>query len=278
MKEKEEKEMASISLGNLTLCYDIRGQGPRVVFIPGTASDLRQQLNIFASPMVEHFEILSFDQRGIGQSNSPDPEPTMVDYASDVKKLLDALGWQRCSCIGESFGGMVAQEFALNWPDYIEKLVLVVTSSGGKGGSSFPYHEYDLSNMTLEERADFWVQCGDSRASKPDWKETHLDAYQQQYRFYFQAFQLGATNPERRVFSERQINARKLHNTFNRLPDLTMPTYICGGRYDKTAPLENQFALLKQIPGARLTVFNGSHMLLWQDAFAFQSIIDFLLG
>jgi hypothetical protein len=57
-----------------------------------------------------------------------------------------------------------------------------------------------------------------------------------------------------------------------------MPTYICGGRYDKTAPLAKQVALLQQIPDARLTLFNGSHMLLWQDAFAFQSIIDFLLG
>jgi len=270
--------MAFITLGNLTLCYDIRGQGPRVVFIPGTASDLRQHLTIFASPLVEHFEVLSFDPRGIGQSNSPDPEPTMVDYASDVKKLLDMLGWQTCSCIGESFGGMVAQEFALQYPDYVEKLVLVVTSSGGEGGSSFPFHDYDIANMTLEERADFWVQCCDSRASQPYWKETHPDAYQQQYHTYLQVFHLGATNPERHIGSQRQIHARKLHNTYERLPHLTMPTYICGGRYDKTAPLANQLALFQQIPDARLTLCNGSHMLLWQDALAFQSIIAFLVG
>ena len=197
--------MAFITLGNLTLYYDICGQGPRVVFIPGTTSDLRQQLNIFASPLVEHFEVLSFDQRGIGQSNSPDPEPTMMDYARDVKKLLDTLGWQKCSCIGESFGGMVAQEFALNYPDYVEKLVLVVTSSGGEGGSSFPFHDYDISTMTVEERAAFWVQCCDSRASQPHWKETHVDLYQQQYQTYLQVFQLGATHPERKSFSARQI-------------------------------------------------------------------------
>src|SRR5215831_13981397 len=100
--------MPFIELGNLTLCYDIRGHGPRVVFIPGTASDLRQHVNIFASPLTEQFEVLSFDPRGIGQSNSPDAEPTMLDYASDVKKLLDALGWTACACMGESFGGMVA--------------------------------------------------------------------------------------------------------------------------------------------------------------------------
>ena len=191
---------------------------------------------------------------------------------------MDTLGWQKCSCIGESFGGMVAQEFALNYPDYVAKLVLVVTSSGGQGGSSFPFHEYNIANMTLEERADFWVQCCDSRLSQPHWKETHWDIYQQQYQTYLQVFQLGATNPERKSFNARQIHAWKLHNTYDRLLNLTMPTYICGGRYDKTALLANQVALFQQIPDARLTLFNGSHMLLWQDAFAFQSIIDFLLG
>jgi hypothetical protein len=66
------------SWGTLKLWYDIHGHGPRVVFIPGTASDLRQQLNIFASPLIEHFEVLSFDPRGIGQANSPDAAPTMI--------------------------------------------------------------------------------------------------------------------------------------------------------------------------------------------------------
>ena len=154
----------------------------------------------------------------------------------------------------------------------------MVTSSGGEGGSSFPFHDYDIANMTLEERADFWVQCCDSRVSQTHWKETHLDDYQQQYHTYLQVFQLGATHPERRLFSQRQIHARQLHNTYDRLSNLTMPTYICGGRYDKTAPLANQVALFQQIPDARLTLFNGSHMLLWQDALAFQSIIAFLVG
>ncbi len=270
--------MTFITLGNLHLWYDIRGHGPRVVFLPGTASDLRQALTIFASPLVEHCEVLSFDQRGIGQSNSPDPEPTMVDYANDVKKVLDALGWEHCSCIGESFGGMVAQEFALQYPDAVDKLVLVVTSAGGKGGSSFPFHDYDISTMTVEECAEFWVRCCDSRVSQPQWKEHHPEIYHHQYQTYLHVFQLGATNPDRAVNSARQIHARQLHDTYDRLPQLTMPTYICGGRYDHVAPLENQVALLQQIPQARLSVFHGSHMVLWQDPLAFQSIRDFLLG
>ena len=70
--------MAFIELGTLKLWYDIHGHGPRAVFIPGTASDLCQPLNIFASPLIEHFEVLSFDPRGLGQANSPDAAPTMI--------------------------------------------------------------------------------------------------------------------------------------------------------------------------------------------------------
>jgi len=265
--------MPLFNSNQLQLHYKVQGSGPRLVFIPGTASDLRQDLHISQSPLIKQFEVLTFDPRGIGQSTSPDPNPTMLDYANDVKLLLDHLGWEKCHCVGESFGGMIAQEFALQSPLYVERLVLVVTSSGGKGGSSFPYHEHDVSKMTLEQRADFWVQCGDARYTTPGWKETKL--YQQQYETYYQVFRLGGENPNRKIFSERQIAARKLHDTFERLPILKMPVYICGGRYDKTAPMENQLAMWRQIPRARLTFFEGSHMLLWQDPFAFQSIASF---
>ena len=259
--------------GELKLHFKIQGKGPRLLFIPGTASDLRQDRTIFESPLAEHFEVLSFDPRGIGQSTSPDSSPTMVDYANDVKRLLDHIGWKRCFCAGESFGGMIAQEFALQFPECVEKLVLIVTSSGGKGGSSFPFHEHNISKMSLEERADFWVKCGDARYTDSTWKKTRL--YQQQYRTYLQVFQMASKNPQQALFSQRQIAARKLHDTFERLPRLKMETFICAGRYDKTAPEENQLALWRQIPDARLAFFKGSHMLLWQDPFAFESIACF---
>jgi pimeloyl-ACP methyl ester carboxylesterase len=69
--------MAFITLGTLKLWYDIHGHGPRVVLIPGTASDLRQPWNIFARPLIEHCEVLRFDPRRIGQAHAPDAAPTM---------------------------------------------------------------------------------------------------------------------------------------------------------------------------------------------------------
>ena len=268
--------MPFFTSNQLQIYYKIEGRGPRLIFLPGTASDLRQKLHVFQSSLVKQFEVLSLDPRGIGQSTSPDPHLTMKDYANDVKRLLDHIGWEKCHCVGESFGGMIAQEFALHHPQYVDRLVLAVTSSGGKGGSSFPYHEHDVSKMSPEEKADFWVQCGDTRYSLPNWKKTKQ--YLEQYETYLELFQLGAKNPNSVLFGERQIGARKLHDTFDRLSRLQIPTYICGGRYDHTAPIPNQLALWQQIPHARLAFFEGSHRILWQDPFVFQSIALFCIS
>lgn len=268
--------MPFANLKNLKLYYETQGKGQRVLFITGTASDLRQKLNIFKSPLVENFEILSLDQRGIGQSNSPDLNPTMQDYAKDIKKLLDHMGWKNCHVMGESFGGMVAQEFAIQYPKYVNKLVLVVTSSGGKGGSSFPYHKYDMSKMNLKERAEFFVSCCDTRTKNSQWKKKNKKLFQAQYENYLEVFNWGSLNPEKSVYSQRQIKARKGHNTFARLSKLKMPVLICAGRFDNTAPLKNQLALLANISNARLNVYEGSHMVLWQDPLVFRNIQDFL--
>ena len=262
----------------LNLYYEVQGQGPRLVFHPGTASDLRIQPSIFESPLAKHFEILSFDPRGIGQSNSPDDAPTMADYANDMKKLMTHLGWNNAHILGESFGGMVAQEFALQFNEHVNKLVLIVTSSGGAGGSSYPFHEHDLSGMNNTEKAHFWIKCGDSRASDNTWRETHSTEYKKQFDYYFKAFELSDLTPDNIHCKQRQIHARKGHDTYERLPQISKETYICAGRYDNTAPLNNQLALLKQIHGSHLSLFDGSHMVLWQDPLAFQSIITFLTG
>ncbi len=150
--------MPFLKSGLLNIHYRISGTGPKLLFIPGTSSDLRQEVTIFDSPLAKVFEILYVERRGIGQTNSPDRHPTMKTYARDVKKCLKLLGWDNCYCVGESFGGMIAQEFAINYPDHIEKLVLIATSSGGNGGSSYPFHEHDLSDMSIEKKAAFWVE------------------------------------------------------------------------------------------------------------------------
>ena len=136
---------------HLRIYHERAGSGPRLLYISGTGGDLRAKPGIFDSNLPSQFDLLAYDQRGLGRSERPLGPYSMQDYADDVAALLDAVAWERCRVLGVSFGGMVAQEFALRHPERVERMVLACTSPGGAGGSSYPLHE--LQDLPLEDRA-----------------------------------------------------------------------------------------------------------------------------
>ncbi len=265
--------MPFVAVRDLNLYYEMAGTGPRLLYINGTGGDLRRKPNVFDSPLVDQFTILSYDQRGLGQTDRPTTPYTMTDYAEDANALLDALGWERCAVMGVSFGGMVAQEFAVCYPERIERLILACTSSGGAGGASYPLHE--LLDLPLLEKTMHMMAIGDTRQDRA-WQAANPPMVQALVDFALAAAAVGADEPGREVGARLQILARKDHDTYARLPMLKMPVFICGGRYDGIASPTNQQALQQQIPHAQLELFDGGHGFLPQDPTAYQRIIEFL--
>ena len=189
----------------------------------------------------------------------------MADYAHDAYALLQALGWESCHLMGVSFGGMVAQHLALARSQCFKRLVLACTSSGGAGGSSYPIHELD--SMPPRKRAETMVSISDTR---------YDDQWRRQNPDFFEALvnmvEMGnAPDPIAET-------ARKHHDAWERLGSLSVPTYVCGGRYDGIAPPENLRNLCEKIPDARLELFDGGHAFLHQDPRAYSHVIDFLKG
>ena len=85
----------------------------------------------------------------------------MADYAADAIGLLDAVGWDRCLLMGTSFGGMVAQELAIRYPDRFERIAMACTSSGGAGGPSYPLHTFhDLEFAKASDARSKCPTCG----------------------------------------------------------------------------------------------------------------------
>ena len=97
--------MPFVSVRDIRMYYEIRGNGPRLLFISGTGGDLRRSPNAFDSPLPKHCEVLAYDQRGLGRTDRPDTPYTMADYAADADTLLQAVGWDHCLVMGVSFGG-----------------------------------------------------------------------------------------------------------------------------------------------------------------------------
>lgn len=265
--------MPTVRLSDIELYYEMRGTGARLLVIGGTGWDLRRAPTMFHYPIAKHFELLCYDQRGQGRSGKPDLPYSMADYAHDAKALLDALGWPRCHVLGISFGGMVAQEFALRYPERVERLVLGCTSSGGAGGASYPLHT--LADLPEREYARAMVTLGDTRRDAA-WQAGNAQEFEGMVEFALRRGQIGADEPGYREGFKRQLEARRAHDCHSRLPQLTMPVLVCGGRFDGIAPPDNLEALWRQIPGARFGLFEGGHLFYQQDPRAFQEIASFL--
>ena len=89
---------------------------------------------------------------------------------------------------------------------------------------------------------------------------------------------VGDDEPGRQAGARRQLEARARHDTFERLPLLRMPVYICGGRYDGIATPAGKEGMQKQIPGSRLELFEGRHLFFIQDPRTVERIRAFLWG
>lgn len=76
----------------------------------------------------------------------------------------------------------------------------------------------------------------------------------------------------------RQLEARALHDTYDRLASIDVPVLVAAGRDDGVAPPANQEALAARIPGAELAWFDGGHLFLTQDPTAWERIVAFAVA
>src|SRR6185503_6047089 len=122
--------MPILSLSDIQLYYEEHGEGAPLVLIPGFASGSWIWFKQVA-PLSQRFRVITFDPRGIGRSSVKSGPLTMRLHADDVGSLLRELDIKRAHILGASFGGFVAQEFALAYPGMTRSLSLCCTSFGG---------------------------------------------------------------------------------------------------------------------------------------------------
>jgi 3-oxoadipate enol-lactonase len=260
---------------DLKLYYEIHGTGRPVVLISGTGADLRQNRARGRGLLEQNFQVLMYDQRGLGRTSKPDQRYTMADYADDFVALLEVVGWERADVVGVSFGGMVAQHVALTYPDRVNRLVLACTSAGGAGGASFDL--MSVFGMETEARNQIVLPIMDSR------NDLSTDPWTLAPMFdvllpiaYAGKPPLNADDPAWATGARRQLEARAEHDVWDQLPAIQAETFVIGGRYDQQAPPENVTRLAEQIPGATLQFFEGGHLFLLQERSAWRAIVDFL--
>jgi len=262
----------TLHANGIDIYYERAGSGPRTLLLNGSGATLETS-GLLIKPFAAKLDVAAHDQRGLGQSSIPNGPYTMADYAADAAAVLDHLGWSSARVVGVSFGGMVAQELAVTWPERVERLALCCTSPGGEGGASYPLHE--LAQLSPEDRAAKGTLLLDTRYTQEFLAEHPGD---RAIAEMMAARRAGAKSAEVVRGETEQLHARAGHDVCDRLPRISAPTLVAGGRYDGIAPPANSEYIAARVPNAELRLYEGGHAFFAQDPKALPEIIEFLAG
>jgi 3-oxoadipate enol-lactonase len=226
--------MTQITVGDLNINYEIKGSGVPLLMIMGLSFSLRDWGKKFTDLLAQHYQLIFFDNRDAGFT-SPSPHPySIVDMADDVAGLLDALNIPKAHVFGVSMGGAIAQQFALKYPDKLDKLMLGCTMAGGP--CSQPGDISGVMNGNLLGVL---------------FTPTFIQNHQQELAEF-----LSVTTPlhSKGAALQRQLQAFATHDTCDTLADIKAPTLVITGDKDITIPPSNSDLLTAKIPNAKLEI------------------------
>ncbi len=251
--------MPKIRLNDINLHYECHGNGEPLLLIYGLAgrgNGWKFQIEAL-SP---HYQVISFDNRGVGESDQPDEAYSLGQMADDAAGLLDALGIESAFVFGISMGGMIAQEFALRHPARVRKLVLGCTHCGVKHCVPSPAWVTEIfKSLPGKPREQVVRDCTPINYSP------HTQQYNPQ--LIESLIPLFVDNRQRLPAYLRQLGAVYAFDAFDRLPQLTAPTLVLTGADDVLIPPGNSNIIAERIPGARLIEFpDAGHLFFIERA------------
>jgi pimeloyl-ACP methyl ester carboxylesterase len=241
--------------------YRSVGSGPVIVFIHGMAGSSATWRFVVPS-LGERFTVIAPDLLGHGDSEKPRGDYSLGAFASGVRDLLLALGHEHATVVGHSFGGGVAMQFAYQFPERCERLVLV--SSGGLGD------EVNLllrllalpgAELVLPLACTNWVH--DAGVSVAGWlariglrTSPHLSEVWDGYGSLADAETRTAFVHTLR--SVVDITGQRVSAADRLYLAAEMPMMIVWGDRDHIIPVHQGRATHDAIPGSRLEIFAGS--------------------
>ena len=268
--------MPKVHANDVDIYYEIHGSGDPLVLIAGLGYD-QWMWHKMIPGLAQHFQVIAFDNRGVGQTDKPAGPYTAQMLAADTAGLLEGLGIRRAAVMGHSMGGFIAQALVLDRPDLVSKLILSATNFGGP--RSIPVTPEamavlsDVSGDPVERfRRGLLVSCA------PGFGEAHPEIIQEWIAYR-------VANPIQPVPYQAQmaigLSLIAEENCFeHRLHDIQCPTLILFGEYDKVVPPGNAELLAKQILRHTVKILpNAGHFFpLEVPETANAAIVEFLKG
>lgn len=255
--------MSKITVRGISLHVKIYGKGyPLVLMHGGPGADLYTLLSF--KPLADQFTLVFYDHRCNGRSVGPDVTTmTMENLTADADALRQAFGFEKWAVLGHSFGGNVALEYALRYPQNLSHLLLVNSGADyrwpsdnackvlAKRGYSPEMVELTRRyfNGQIEPREMFPSLMKLGKAYSP-----HIKLSKLPHMMY--AGMRTRLQPKAMIFGETQV--LKNWNIMDRLHEIAVPTLIMAGREDFVYPPESQEEMAARITNARLELIDRS--------------------
>ncbi len=251
--------MAKLALPGAELNYERAGEGEPLLLIQGMTANRLAWGRPFSSLLEESFDVISFDNRGIGLSSPAIEAFSIAEMAADTAALLEALEIESAHVLGISMGGMIAQELALAHPERLRSLTLGCTYCGGPGSQLMDPDDF----QSLAEA----MSSGEAeRVYRAMWELNVSPAFAADEGNYEQFTAMTEALPASRKTIAFQLQAIAAHDTNARLPNLTTPTLVVHGTVDRVLGYPNGPLIASLIPGARLETFEDvGHMFWWEQ-------------
>lgn len=243
--------MPKAQSNGIELYYEVQGAGKPLVLISGLGYS-SWQWHKMVPLLAERFQVVTFDNRGVGQSDKPAGPYTAQMLAADTVGLLDALTIEKAVVLGHSMGGFVAQAMALDFPQRVEKLILCSTNFGGPRHVPVTAEAMKiLADVTSDPLTRF--KNGLAVSTAPGWAEKNPGMIEEWIKWR-------AANPIEPVHYQAQmavgLSLMPEAAAFeDKLPRLNVPTLILFGAHDKVVPPANADLLAQKVAGSRVVIF-----------------------
>jgi pimeloyl-ACP methyl ester carboxylesterase len=250
--------------------YESKGDGEPLILIPGFASGAWTWF-CQTKDLSKDFKVITFDPRGIGKSGGDLKNLSMDTFVEDVRTVLDALEIEKTNVLGASFGGFVAQEFALEFPERIDKLILACTTAGGvhhvKPDIEILRSFSPDPNLTVGERIRKFIRP----AFTDKFNAENAEEVEK-------VCQMRESNEVDDAVYFAQLQVAFSFDTSEKLSAIKNETLIITGDKDSVVPMENSINLAEKLPKTTLKIIeNGSHMFFVENAAEFnRAVKDFL--
>jgi proline iminopeptidase len=251
--------MATIHLRGIQLFTKVIGQGyPLLLMHGGPGADHISMLAF--KPCADQFTLIFYDHRCNGRSEGADvTSMTWDNLTADAEALRQELGFEQWAVLGHSFGGMVALEYALRFPQSLSHLLLVDTCGDTwwvQENAPELLAKRGFNSTTVETARRFYNGLIEPKEFMSCMMKLAKAYYHHPSplliaRETMMGMQI-KTRPEAQIFAFSQL--LKGWNVMDRLGEINVPTLVMAGRDDFQFPPEHQVVLAGSIPNARLEI------------------------